>query len=131
MRCRWTSWCLSGCGRTRWACTGSTTTPASMMIRRSRWRWALITCSTLTGALRRGSGGRARKAIAAGAIVVDGQVMAVPEPPRRPGIAAGRPEAEPVLMGVVVDAAAARKAARDELYRATPGAIALRMMNGG
>lgn len=33
--------------------------------------------------------------------------------------------------GVVVDAAAARKAARDELYRATPDAIALRMMNGG
>jgi hypothetical protein len=57
------------------------------------------------------------KAIAAGAIVVDGQVMAVPEPPRRPGIAAGRPEADPVLTGVVVDAAAARKAARDELYR--------------
>ena len=71
------------------------------------------------------------KALAAGAIVVDGQVTAVPEPPRRPGIAAGRPEAEPVLTGVVVDAAAARKTARDELYRATPDAIALRMMHGG
>ena len=41
------------------------------------------------------------------------------------------PAEEPVLVGVVVDAAAARKRARDEAYRATPDAIMLRIMNGG
>ena len=38
---------------------------------------------------------------------------------------------EPALEGVVIDAAAARKRARDEVYRATPDAIMLRMLNGG
>ena len=75
------------------------------------------------------------KAIAAGAIIIDGHVTAMPESlpraalppaPRQP-----EPTREPELVGVVVDAATARKRARDELYRATPEAIMLRIMNGG
>ncbi len=73
------------------------------------------------------------KAVAAGAIIIDGQVAAVPEPPRRPALALvpSRPEPGPALEGVVLDPVTARKLARDEAYRATPDAIMLRIMNGG
>jgi hypothetical protein len=73
------------------------------------------------------------KAIAAGAVIIDGQVTAVPEPPRRPTLALvpSRAEPEPALEGVVLSPAEARKKARDEAYRATPDAIMLRIMNGG
>ncbi len=71
------------------------------------------------------------KAVAAGAIIIDGQVTAMPEPPRRPAITAAQPEPEPVLTGVVLDPVAARKRARDEAYRATPDAIMLRLISGG
>ena len=77
------------------------------------------------------------KAIAAGAIIIDGQVTAMPESlpraalPPAPRPAEPDPAREPELVGVVLDAAAARKRARDELYRATPDAIMLRIMNGG
>ena len=40
-----------------------------------------------------------------------------------------RSEPEPALKGVVVDAATARKRARDELYRSTPEAIMLRAIS--
>jgi hypothetical protein len=65
------------------------------------------------------------KAIAAGA-VIDGEQdqgnaaarpAALPLPRRRP-----EPEPVPVLIGVIVDHAAARKAARDTAFRATPEA---------
>lgn len=46
----WTSWWPSGCGRTRSAFTGWIMIRGSMMIRRSRWRWA-------PGRQRRGRGG--------------------------------------------------------------------------
>ena len=77
------------------------------------------------------------KAIAAWAIIIDGQVTVMPEPPSRAALAPAPrqpvPETarEPALVGVVIDAATARKRARDELYRATPDAIMLRIMNGG
>ena len=71
------------------------------------------------------------KAIAAGAVIVDGQVSAVPEPPRRPAIAAARPEPEPVLTGVVLDPVAARKLARDQRFRESPDGIMLHFLNDG
>ena len=63
----------------------------------------------------------------------------MPEPRPRAALpqapAPCRPEAEaaqePALVGVVVDAATARKRARDEAYRSTPDAIMLRFMKGG
>ena len=75
------------------------------------------------------------KAIAAGAIIINGQITGVPEPRPRAALAPAprqpEPAKEPELVGVVLDAATARKRARDELYRSTPDAIALRFMNGG
>jgi hypothetical protein len=78
------------------------------------------------------------KAIQAGASV-DGLPPARPEPrpaiepPQRrvPAVPAEQPEAaqEPPLEGVVVDAAAARKRARDEAFRASPDAIMLRAIS--
>ena len=41
------------------------------------------------------------------------------------------PERELVLTGVVLDAAAARKLARDEAYRSTPEAAMFRAFSGG
>ena len=80
------------------------------------------------------------KAIEAGASV-DGLPPARPGPQPQAALtqAPARPEPEPepepaqapALEGVVVDAATARKRARDEAYRVTPDAIMLRIMNGG
>ncbi len=78
-----------------------------------------------------------QKAIDAGAVIIAGQPTVMPELRPRAALAPvpSRPEPEPAeepaLVGVVVDAATARKRARDEAYRATPDAIMLRMMNGG
>ncbi len=75
-----------------------------------------------------------RKALEAAASV-DGLPPARPGPQAALAQAPAEPEPEPaqepVLEGVVLDAATARKRARDELYRATPDAIMLRVMNGG
>jgi len=68
------------------------------------------------------------KAIAGGAIIMDGQVAAVPEPPRRPAITAARPE--PALEGVVLDPVAARKLARDEAFRTSPDGVMMRAIMG-
>ncbi len=53
--------------------------------------------------------------------------------PARPAQAAAQvreDQTEPVIEGVMVDAATARKRTRDKSYRATPDAIMFRMMNG-
>lgn len=78
-----------------------------------------------------------QKAIDAGAIIIDGQPSVIPEPRPRaahapvPSPPVPEPAPEPALEGVVVDAATARKRARDEAYRSTPDAIMFRMLNGG
>ena len=52
---------------------------------------------------------------------------------RAPRLAAPPPSRsrEPVLVGVVLDPATARKRARDEAYRATPDAVMMRAISGG
>ncbi len=77
-----------------------------------------------------------RPAIECGAIIEEAP-GAAPEPRPLAAIGAARAIPEPQasrdapLEGVVLDAATARKLARDEAYRATPDAIMLRAMNGG
>ena len=116
------------------ASTGSTTTRACMMTGRSRWRWAAHTCWTLTrrreGWIRwartegdRRGGGHHRRPVAV--------------PPERPAPRSPRPvpgpepAQEPELEGVVLDAAAARKLARDQRYRDSPDGIALQYLSRG
>jgi hypothetical protein len=78
-----------------------------------------------------------QKAIDAGAIIIDRQPPVMPEPRPRAALAPvpSRPESEPAeepaLVGVVVDAATARKKARDEAFRASPDGIMLHFLNGG
>ena len=51
-----------------------------------------------------------------------------PHPGRRPPVP---PEREPVLAGVMLDAAAVRKRAQDEAYQASPDGILMRELTGG
>ena len=75
-----------------------------------------------------------QKAIDAGAIIIDGQLVAMPEPRPRAALVPARkaePDRKPVLEGVVLDAANARKRARDEAWRSSPDGALMRAIMGG
>ncbi len=75
-----------------------------------------------------------QKAIDAGAVIIDGKA-AVPMPEPRAAVTARQsgpePAQEPELTGVVLDAAAVRKLARDQRYRDSPDGIALQYLSRG
>jgi hypothetical protein len=73
-----------------------------------------------------------QKAIDAGAVIIDGQPLVMPGPQPRAALPPARsPEPEPALEGIVVDAAGARKAARDAAWRDSPDGVMMRAIMGG